>query len=425
MAGLVAAGTVALVCRMFVPRAAPFLPWLWLIPVVTAIPAAVICWRRAYRPGDVAALADSLSGGQGLLLTLFERQDSAWARSPLLARASAFELPRFRLRRTLSALLSAAAFLAVTMLIPQRVEDAAGTGAVAELMAADLKAAVVALKQQELITPEEEKRLEEEIERLRQGAEERVDASAWEASDAMRERMVASLSEKQAAVKWAQDSLARFAAAAGESGAGDSSAAAQAAELTKALEKLARSGMLAGAPPGLRGMLKDGKLPTDPAALAALAAALGKYLGETNQRFGEFAGLNPGFGQFNPAEFPLGSGSSPDGDGEPGRGGVNRGRADADLTLGEKTALFDRFKATPLPPGAPRSPDDWAPVVALPGAPQEAPVLSGPAAARQYEAGAGQEAWRRSLAPRHQSAVKKYFGPATAKKGGGQEQNRN
>jgi hypothetical protein len=31
------------------------------------------------------------------------------------------------------------------------------------------------------------------------------------------------------------------------------------------------------------------------------------------------------------------------------------------------------------------------------------------AAARQYEAGAGQSAWRRTLAPRHQSAVKKYF----------------
>jgi anti-sigma factor RsiW len=62
-----------------------------------------------------------------------------------------------------------------------------------------------------------------------------------------------------------------------------------------------------------------------------------------------------------------------------------------------------------LPPGAPRSPDDWAPVVVLPGSPQEAAVLSAQAAARQYAAGAGQSAWRRSLAPRHQSAVKKYF----------------
>jgi hypothetical protein len=71
---------------------------------------------------------------------------------------------------------------------------------------------------------------------------------------------------------------------------------------------------------------------------------------------------------------------------------------------------FDRFKPKPLPPGAPRSPDDWAPVTVMPGAPQEAPAGSRAATARQYDAAAGQAAWRRSLAPRHQSAVKKYFG---------------
>jgi len=36
-------------------------------------------------------------------------------------------------------------------------------------------------------------------------------------------------------------------------------------------------------------------------------------------------------------------------------------------------------------------------------------VASVSSAARQYSAVAGQSAWRRSLAPRHQSAVKKYF----------------
>ena len=62
----------------------------------------------------------------------------------------------------------------------------------------------------------------------------------------------------------------------------------------------------------------------------------------------------------------------------------------------------------PLPPASP--PDDWAPVVTLPGAPQESAAMSAQAAAREYSAAAGQTAWRRSLAPRHQSAVKKYFG---------------
>ena len=62
---------------------------------------------------------------------------------------------------------------------------------VATALAADLVATVAELKQQELITPDEEKKLDEEIERIRRGAEERVDASSWEAADALRERVVA------------------------------------------------------------------------------------------------------------------------------------------------------------------------------------------------------------------------------------------
>ena len=184
----------------------------------------------------------------------------------------------------------------------------------------------------------------------------------------------------------------------------------QAAELTKALENLAKSGLFAGAPPELRGLLKGGTLPTDPKALAELSASLSKYLEATNGRFGEVAKLGKEFGRFDPSEFPIASDEpSPDGDGEPGRGGINRGRADAELTWGKETQLFDRFKAEPLPPGAARSAEDWAPIVELPGVPKASPEASVPSAVRQYAAAAGQSAWRRTLAPRHQSAVKKYF----------------
>ena len=407
-AALLLAGTGVLVSRMFVPAAAPFLPWSWLAPIVVALPVLVICLRRAYRPAEVAALADSLSGGRGALLAVFETGDPAWAESPLVAQASTLALPRVRVRRVLAALAPAAVFLLIAGWVPQRVPAVAADAALAKEIVADLSAAVVELKQQELITPEEEQRIEEEIERIRRGAEERMDASAWEAADALREQLVAGLSEKQDAVKWAQESLARYGAALG---AGSGTAQAQAAELKQAIDKLAKSGLLAGASPELRALLRGGQLPTDPAALRALAQALGQYLGETNGRIGNMAGMGREFGRFNPAEFPLDSSvSGPDGDGLPGRGAVNRGRGDAELTWGQETQAFDRFKARPLPPGAPRSPDDWAPVTIMPGAPQEAPAAGRASSARQYDAAAGQAAWRRSLAPRHQSAVKKYFG---------------
>jgi hypothetical protein len=405
---LIVAGTIVVVCRMFVASVAPYLAWLWLLPVLTAIPALVICVRRAYAPTDIAAVADWLGGGQGALLTWFETTDRAWSDSPLVQQAAAFPLPRIRLRLTQTAVVPALAFLAVAWLLPQRVRALDTSAALAQEIASDLKAAVVELKQESLITPEEEQQLEEQIERIRRSAEERVDPSSWEAADALREQVVAALTEKQEAVKWTQESLARLAAAADALGSGESLSNAQTAELTKALEKLAKTGLLAGAPEKLRGMLQAGKIPSDPKALRELAASLGKYLAETNGRFTNAAALGKEFGRFDPSEFA--TGPSPDGDGLPGRGGVNRGRGDAELTWGKETTPFDRFKSKPLPPGAARSPDDWAPVVSLPGAPQESPTVSAQAAAREYAAAAGDTAWRRSLAPRHQSAVKKYFG---------------
>jgi hypothetical protein len=381
-----------------------------LLPALTAIPALVICVRRAYAPTDIAAVADWLGGGRGALLTWFETTDPAWSESPLVQQAAAFPLPRVRLHLRQMAVIPALAFLIVAWLLPQRVRAFDSSGALAAEITSDLKAAVVEMKQESLITPEEEQRLEEQIEQIRKSAEERVDPSSWEAADALREQVVASLSEKQEAVKWTQESLARLAAAADALGAGESLPSAQTAELTKALEKLAKSGLLAGASEKLRGMLQAGKLPTDPKALRELAASLGKYLKETNGKFASAAALGKEFGRFDPSEFPTGSGPSPDGDGQPGRGGVNQGRGDADLTWGKETTPFDHFKSKPLPPGAARSPDDWAPVVSLPGAPDVSPTMSAQAVAREYASAAGQSAWRRSLAPRHQSAVRKYFG---------------
>src|SRR5262245_16514998 len=98
IASLIAAGTVVAVCRMFFESAAPYLAWLWLLPILTAVPALVVCVRRAYAPTDVAALADWLGGGRGALLAWVETADPAWSESPLLQQAVTFPLPRIRLR---------------------------------------------------------------------------------------------------------------------------------------------------------------------------------------------------------------------------------------------------------------------------------------------------------------------------------------
>jgi hypothetical protein len=407
VASLLVSGLIAIACRMFFPGAAGILPWLWFTPLLTALPVFIASSMRAYRPGEVVALADWLGGGQGMLLTLLENDDPAWVESPAFAAASKFPLPLLRPWRKLAPLVPALAFLMAALLLPQRMPPQ-GNGVLADDIAADLTATLTELKQQELITPAEEKALEEEVERIRRDAQERVDASSWEAADALREKVAASLSEKQDAVKWAEESLGRYGAAAQTGVNPGSNSEAQSAELLNALEKLAKSGLLAGAPE-LQQLLKSGKLPADAKSLGQLTAALAKHLAETKGRIGDVARLGKESGRFNPSEFPVaGDRSGPDG-GNPGTGGVNRGRADAPLTWGKESSPFDRFKESALPPGGARNPDEWAPIAVLPGVPQESAQLSARSAARQYAASAGQAAWRRTLAPRHQRAVKKYF----------------
>jgi hypothetical protein len=407
---LLLAGVVALACRLFVPRADPWLGWLWLAPLLSLIPAVVLCLRRAYSETDVVAIADWLSGGHGLLLTLHEQRDPRWADTPTIERAAQLVLPRLNPWRRLALIVPALAFLVVALALPQRTATGGATPLSAEI-ANDLTTTLAELQQRDLVTPEEEQQLEEAIERIRDAADKRVDAGSWEAADALREQVVGSLAKKQDAAKWAQESLQKYQDAIKSAGGDASQAAAQAQELMQALEKLSQSGLLSNAPEDLKQLLKAGQLPADAATREQLMSALQQYLGETNGRFGKLAELGKEFGRFDPAEFPLESGDGPgaDGDGRPGRGAVTRGRADAELTWGDETKRHDRFKTTPLPPGAPRSPDDWAPLVEMRGAPQESAVISSNAAARQYDATAGQSAWRRTLAPRHQSAVKRYF----------------
>jgi hypothetical protein len=407
---LLAAGCAALVCRLVVPAPEPYLYWLLATPALAILPAAVISIRRAYRPEQVLAIIDALTGGDGAVLTLAERHDQAWSQAPQIARAAHISLPRFRPWRRLAVMVPALAFLVFALLLPQRT-TASGASPMADDVVAGLAATLAELKSNDLVTPEEEKQLQQEIERVRNAARERMDASAWEAADAVREKMASNAAAKRDAASWAQEALAQYSAAGGLDGNPD--AASAKAELSRALEALARSGALAGAPMDIQKMLVAGKLPADAASLDKLAASLAQYLGDGQGSLAELRGFGGRGSRFDPSEFAAaGEGENGAAAGNsPGRGGVTRGRADAALTYGQESLPAERFKAQALPPGYVRSPDDWAPIVNMPGAPNVAPEASGRAAARAYAEDAGQTAWRRTLAPRHQSAVKKYFNP--------------
>ncbi len=412
---LLAAGTAALVCRLFFAQAAPWLPILWIAPLLATLPAIYSCIRRAYRPAEIVALADWLSGGQGMLLTVLEKRDPAWSNAPALASLSRLSLPRLNPWRKLGPVFAAGIFLSMVLFLPQRMVTGPRSTVLANDVVADLQSAAEILKKEDLLTPDEQKKLEEEIERIRKDALDRLDASSWEAADALREKVAAQLDEKHDAMRWAQESLARYADAAQ---AGTPPSDAQSDELAAAIEKLARTGMLGDAPSDIQQLLggEDAvggghvRLPTDPTQLRRLAAQLAKHLGERSARFSELGKLGREAGRFDPSEFgEFNYEEGTNSDGTPGNGGIDHGRGDADLTWGDESIPFDKFKSAALPPGSVRSPDDWAPVATLPGAPTESPEFGGPSTGMQFTGTSGQAAWRRTLSPRHYSAVKKYF----------------
>src|SRR3954471_12371095 len=144
---LMGAGIAALVCRIFLPAAGGAVRGFWIVPVLAIVPAAVVCWRRAFSPADVVAIADWLAGGNGMLMAVAETGDAAWLGSAALERASAVQLPRLRPWRKLPWLVASLAFLAVALSIPQRAPRASNT-AVAQDIAKRLETTVVELKQQ-------------------------------------------------------------------------------------------------------------------------------------------------------------------------------------------------------------------------------------------------------------------------------------
>src|SRR5688572_25237715 len=156
---LLIAGTVALVCRIFFSNVASILPWLWLVPALSTIPVLILCARRAYRPAEIAALADSLSGGQGTLLSVLETQDSAWAGTSAIENLKNLSMPRLRLWRRIGPVLASAVFLLTALLLPQRMITGPRNTILANDIVADLKTTVEELKKNDLLTDRKSTRL--------------------------------------------------------------------------------------------------------------------------------------------------------------------------------------------------------------------------------------------------------------------------
>jgi hypothetical protein len=99
-----------------------------------------------------------------------------------------------------------------------------------------------------------------------------------------------------------------------------------------------------------------------------------------------------------------------DGDGNPGRGGVNRGRGDAELSFGEESSEQGaKFRDVAMPQGI--ADENGQLIETTFSVPEVNPIApGGRSVARAAADATGDQTWKQPVRPRHREALKRYFG---------------
>ena len=360
-----------------------------------------------------------------------------WRRAlPQIELAWREAIPRVRPRRFASFLSLPLLFAAGACFVPLR----EGTTAVAlrntvgQQATQELEALLDSIDEEKILDEQEKQKLHEEIERLAAETREMpLTHEKWETVDALRERMKvriesAAMLSSQAGAAAALLSESNSADPAGELSGERTDNLEH--ELGDALQKLMQKGVFSNAPQGLQDQLarltKNGKLglPREAGERQEVLDELKEFLDQENKKLsdlrkkcsacksgckiGERDGESECDGEGNCTAASNRAGR------HPGRGGVNRGRGDAELTWGDEAdSQGTKFKEVVLPKGILDQPKDD--IVALQkAAPNAEAATDAPRSARREgEAAAGQATWSRKLNPRHRNAVRKYFDAKT------------
>ena len=424
-------GTAVLLVRLAFPALWPHVLWLG----AAAVPVVACAWwwsrRDRFTEAESVALLDRRLGAGGLLMTLAETPDERWSgRLPSVTRDWLDSLPRVRPARFARMVLLPAVFALGACFVPLR-EAHTGPqleGTVGEQATRDLESSLELLEDAALVEKEEQQELREEIERLAEETANRpLTHEKWETVDALRERLQMKVAGAAMTVAQGRQAASLLGRALGQKGA--ELTVEQQEQLSRdvleALRKLSPDGKFDGAGSELASELqrltKNGqfKLPEDAAKRQELLDQLQDYLEQQEQKLAE---LREKMGQCQGGNCP--GGQQPgDGDGQlagrngqgnrSGRGGVSRGRGDAELTWGDESAEEGtKFRETVLPPGFLDQPGE-----SVLGESATAPEVNPAATAARAEGrlsdpAAGRATWNRQLRPRHRSAVRRYFDSA-------------
>ncbi|HSG73362.1 MAG TPA: hypothetical protein VLA12_23305 [Planctomycetaceae bacterium] len=411
-------GTLVLISKLMFPMLWPHVMWL----VLGAIPVAVVAWqvsqREAFTMTESVAYLDKKLNAGGLLMTLSEAPDAEWqAHLPQIEARWKNSLPHYRPFRFTKLVGIPLLFCIACGFVPLREEsvlEALNKQTVAEQNVEELKAMMEKLKEEEILKDEEQEQLEEELQNLLTEKNEPLTHEKWETVDALRQKMQLRLDQTAMTIAKAQNAAATLA----KSGDGDGLTPEQVASLqqqiAEGLQALSQKGAgklgegkLGEAKLGANGELK---LPSDPQARQEMLEKLQELLEQESQKLSELRsqckGGNCKDGQcagYSLAEMLANCE-------KPGKGGVTRGRADAELNYGHETDDQGvKFKETILPKGFLDDPKDEILNITL-APPKEEIAESAPrSAARSSDPSTGKATWNRKLSPRHRQVVKGYF----------------
>lgn len=420
-------GGAVLLVKLAIPRAWPHILWLAL----GALPVAGLAYwlshrRRMSRWESVARLDASLNTG-GLLMTLSERPDEDWSeRLPQFEQMWREALPRFRPKRFASYLAMPLIFAVGACFVPLRQASTATTlrNTVGQQETQELEELLESIEKASAIEEEEKKQLQEEIEKLAEETKETpLTHEKWETVDALRERMKVRL-ESAALTASKASEAASLLARAGDTDAPELTLERTEQlekELLEALQKLQQKGAFSGASKDLRQQLqrlmKNGKfqMPKDPGEVQELLDELREHLEKESKKLSELrkkcssckSGKCEGECE---SECEGGLCQGDKSGNRPGRGGITRGRGDADLTYGDESDKQGvKFKETVLPKGFLDQPKDEVVGIQRTAPNEEAAATAARSAQRLLDPAAGEATWNRKLNPRHRNAVRKYF----------------
>ena len=249
----------------------------------------------------------------------------------------------------------------------------------------------------------------------------------------MTERLQLRVDDAAAQASKFQEAVAQLAKAAGGEGQKLSPEAQEQLEkdVEEAIEQLAKKGAssaeIGPGKPGsgkkslkdqLQSLMKDGKarLPSDPTERQELLDQLKEELEKEKQKLSELRKKCKACSQCKgKCEGECeGDGLSdqpgPNKDDKPGRGGVTRGRGDAEMSYGDEANKNGvKFKETILPPGFADKPKDEIAGVQLIAPNEEPATAAAKGAQRAIDPSSGNATWNRKLSPKHRNVVRKFF----------------